>query len=254
MYSANDLTRELKQIYIVAQEDYDNERYQSYEFYISEYNRILKSLQENEMFMNLVPVLFVSEDRKAAWGVGYTSVEISRFREVIVKMKIILNQMDILVGTGDINVKQILTNIFTRFNQAVRQLRKRYSGRPTLDVDDEYDVQDLLHSLLKLHFDDIRAEEWTPSYAGGAKRMDFLLKNEQTVIEVKKTRKGLLDKEIGEQLLIDIETYKNHADCKTLLCFVYDPDGRIINPIGLENDLKKQSREDLEVEVFIYPK
>lgn len=254
MYSANDLTRELKQIYIVAQEDYDNERYQSYEFYISEYNRILKSLQENEMFVNLVPVLFVPEDRKAAWGVGYTSVEISRFREVIVKMKIILNQMDILVGNGDINVKQILTNIFTRFNQVVRQLRKRYSGRPTLDVDDEYDVQDLLHSLLKLHFDDIRAEEWTPSYAGGAKRMDFLLKNEKTVIEVKKTRKGLLDKEIGEQLLIDIETYKNHADCKTLLCFVYDPDGRIINPIGLENDLKKQSREDLEVEVFIYPK
>jgi hypothetical protein len=24
--------------------------------------------------------------------------------------------------------------------------------------------QDLLHTILKLHFDDIRPEEWTPSY------------------------------------------------------------------------------------------
>ena len=45
----------------------------------------------------------------------------------------------------------------------------------------------LLHALLLLYFDDIRAEEWTPSYAGKSARMDFLLKNEGVVIEVKKT-------------------------------------------------------------------
>jgi hypothetical protein len=69
-----------------------------------------------------------------------------------------------------------------RFHQIARQLRHRYNQRPTLEVEDEYDVQDLLYSLLRLHFDDIRPEEWTPSYAGKSARMDFLLKIEQVVI------------------------------------------------------------------------
>jgi len=122
----------------------------------------------------------------------------------------------------------------------------------TLSVEDEYDVQDLLHALLTLYFDDIRPEEWTPSYAGGSSRMDFLLKKEQIVLEVKKTRKGLGAKELGEQLLIDIQKYKEHPDCSTLFCFVYDPEGRIANPRGIENDLNK-TYNGLPVKVLITP-
>jgi hypothetical protein len=47
-----------------------------------------------------------------------------------------------------------------------RQLRKRHRDRATLIIADEYDVQDLLHALLRLEFDDVRPEENTPSYAG----------------------------------------------------------------------------------------
>jgi hypothetical protein len=65
-----------------------------------------------------------------------------------------------------------------RFHSVVRQLRSRHDGRTALVVEDEYDVQDLLHALLRLHFDDIRPEEWTPSYGGKSTRMDFLLKKE----------------------------------------------------------------------------
>ena len=72
--------------------------------------------------------------------------------------------------------------ILARFHQVVRQLLQRHDNRPTLDINDEYDMQDLLHALLWLFFDDIRAEEWTPSYAGGASRADFLLKAEKTFI------------------------------------------------------------------------
>ena len=138
-----------------------------------------------------------------------------------------------------------------RFHSVARQLRLRHQNRSTIEIEDEYDVQDLLHALLKIFFDDIRSEEWSPSYAGGSSRMDFLLKNEQIVVEVKKTRKGLTDKEIGEQLIIDIEKYKSHPDCKTLVCFVYDPEGMIANPKGLERDLSKKT--DLIVNVFIEP-
>jgi hypothetical protein len=102
-----------------------------------------------------------------------------------------------------------IERILLRFDRAARQLGHRHGSRPTLDVADEYDVQDLLHALLHLRFDDIRREEWTPSYAGKSSRMDFLLKAEKIVIEVKKTRDGLTMSEIGEQLVVDIDYYKN---------------------------------------------
>jgi len=95
---------------------------------------------------------------------------------------------------------------------------------------DEYDVQDLMHALLKQHFNDVRAEEWTPSYAGKSSRMDFLLKNEKLVLETKKTRLGLDHKAVGDELAVDIVRYKSHPDCLILACFVYDPECRIGNP------------------------
>ncbi|MCM1235590.1 MAG: hypothetical protein NC489_36285, partial [Ruminococcus flavefaciens] len=140
----------------------------------------------------------------------------------------------------DLSAIQNLNIIFSSFHKVVRQLRYRHSNRSALEIKDEYDVQDLLHALLKLYFDDIRPEEWTPSYAGSSSRVDFLLKNEKLVIEVKKTREGLEDKELGEQLIIDIDKYKAHPDCEKLVCFVYDPEERIHNPVGIMNDLNKQ--------------
>jgi len=147
----------------------------------------------------------------------------------------------------------IIENLCERFHLIVRQIKNRHDNRSTLVVEDEYDVQDLLHVLLKLHFEDIRPEEWTPSYAGGHARMDFLLKQEQIVIEVKKTRKALGAKEVGEQLIIDITKYKEHPDCKTLFCFVYDPKDRIANPRGIENDLNRDDGR-LPVRVLITPR
>lgn len=139
-----------------------------------------------------------------------------------------------------VDTDEILENIFLRFHKVVRQLRNRYNERNTLEIEDEYDVQDLLHALLHLYFNDIRAEEWTPSYAGKCARADFLLKSEKIVIEVKKTRKGLADRELGDQLIIDVDRYKVHPDCKKLVCFVYDPEGKIGNPDGIIDDLSKQ--------------
>lgn len=151
----------------------------------------------------------------------------------------------------DFNATLELENIFTKFHKVARQLRTRHKERPTLSIGDEYDVQDLLYALLLLHFDDVRAEEWTPSYAGSCVRMDFLLKDIQTVIEVKKTRPSMSSKDLGEELIIDIEKYQSHPDCKKLYCFVYDPEGYLGNPIGIKNDLETAHKDFLKV--FIKP-
>ena len=154
----------------------------------------------------------------------------------------------------DENILEKLELIFSNFHNVVRQLRQRYDGRDTISVDDEYDVQDLLHALLKIFFLDIRPEENTPSYAGTHRRMDFLLKTEKTVIEVKMTRATLKNKKVSEQLNDDIIVYKSHNDCDTLVCFIYDPDGWISNPIGFETDLSDQTSDDLQVKAYIFPK
>jgi len=157
-------------------------------------------------------------------------------------------------GTFDKNqtVKK-LKKILNCFDKIARQLRDRYDDRNTLEIKDEYDVQDLLHALLRLEFGDIRKEEWTPSYAGSSSRMDFLLKQEQIVLEVKKTSNRLKEKEIGDQLTIDIAHYQKHQNCRTLACFVYDPERYIRNPKGLENDLIAQSTPNMLVVVVVTP-
>ncbi len=57
---------------------------------------------------------------------------------------------------------RLVTTICDRFPIVANTLKERYDNRETLTIKDEYDVQDLLGALLKLHFDDVRPEEWTP--------------------------------------------------------------------------------------------
>jgi hypothetical protein len=111
----------------------------------------------------------------------------------------------------------------------------------------------LFAALLETRFEDVRREEWGPSYAGGATRVDFLLKNESVLCETKMTREGLTDRVLGEELIIDITHYKQRSDCKALVCFVYDPGHRLKNPQDLANDLSKQ-HDHLDVRVLIRPK
>lgn len=136
-----------------------------------------------------------------------------------------------------------IIGILERFPSFCRQLVERYNGRAKFEINDEYDVQDLVHALLRLNFDDVRDEEASPSYAGASSRQDFLLKKEKIVIEVKKTRKNLDARKISEELLIDMARYREHPDCDTLICFVYDPDRWVKNPKGVISDLERLDKE-----------
>ncbi len=99
--------------------------------------------------------------------------------------------------------------------------------------------------------DIIRPEDYVPSYAGGNSRIDFYLPKYETYIETKMTREGLRDKEVGEQLAIDIARYGDK--CKTLVCFIYDKGSFLSNPYGLISDLEALSSDRLQVKVYIAP-
>jgi hypothetical protein len=156
-------------------------------------------------------------------------------------------------SSDDIDSDLLLSHIFNNFSRFVHQLkRKRHNGRECF-ISDEYDVQDLLHAVLKLHFDDVRPEVWTPQYAGSSNRMDFLINDNQTAIEVKYAKDSHKDKQIGDELLIDLAKYSEYPNCKSLYCFIYDPDYCISNPKGLENDLNNKSTDSFKVKVFVRP-
>jgi len=144
----------------------------------------------------------------------------------------------------------LLERLLRRFHRVARQLKQRHDDRTIFSIQDEYDVQDLLHAILRGLFDDIRAEEHAPSYAGGGSRMDFLLKSEKIVLETKVASSSLRDKQIGEELIVDIKRYQAHPDCRRLMCFVYDPLGNLKNPSGLEADLSG-THDKLEVKVIV---
>jgi len=146
-----------------------------------------------------------------------------------------------------------LLQLAESFHRVAVRMRTRRSGRAPLLIKDEYDVQYVLGALLDTQFEDVRQEDWIPSYAGGATRVDFFLKMESTFVETKMMRDGLTDHKLGDELIIDIEHYKQRADCESLLCVVYDPEHRLKNPRGLENDLTKQ-HGTLAVTVIVRPK
>jgi hypothetical protein len=106
---------------------------------------------------------------------------------------------------------------------------------------------------LTIHFDDVRVEQWTPEYAGGAARMDFLLPEIESVVELKMTRPSLSTRQLGEQLIVDIAKYRAHPGCRALFCVVYDPEGRVSNPRGFESDLTKD-HDKLAVRVVVVPR
>lgn len=140
-----------------------------------------------------------------------------------------------------------------RFPLFVERLQHRQRRRPAMGVADEYDVQDLLHAILKLHFDDVRPEEWTPSYASNASRVDFLLPSERILIEAKMTRANLGQREVADQLIIDRARYETVPNVDHLVCLVYDPARRCTNPAAIETDLARTDGR-LRVNVVVCPR
>ncbi|MEN6517386.1 MAG: hypothetical protein ABFC38_04250 [Methanospirillum sp.] len=175
---------------------------------------------------------------------------IDYIEKFIRKIEVISQQSPVAI---DESAVVVVSRLCDRFHLIANQLQNRHDNRDTLIINDEYDVQDLLHALLSIHFDDIRPEEQTPSFAGGSSRMDFLLKREQIVIETKKTRIGLDAKKLRDELLLDIDCYRVHPNCRILICFVYDPESKIRNPRGIEEDLASCSTENLQVILIIRP-
>jgi hypothetical protein len=154
-------------------------------------------------------------------------------------------------ASASIDSVQIALVLGERFLDVSRQLQKRHGGRATLQVNDEHDAQDLYCALLRIFFTDVRKEEYTPSDAGSASRIDFLLPLHKLAIELKYSRPSMTKQTLGDELIVDRKKYKAHPGVSHLVCLVFDPPGHIENPRGLEADLSGY-QEGLAVTVRIF--
>lgn len=116
-------------------------------------------------------------------------------------------------------------------------VRGRRAGHAPLVLRDEYDLQDATETALRLLYDDVRPEERTPSYAGSSTTQDFLLREVNTMVEIKVTRPGRGNVQIRDEILIDSETYRAHPNVDRMVFVVFDIAGTITNAAGFERDL-----------------
>jgi hypothetical protein len=142
------------------------------------------------------------------------------------------------------------TERFRRLPAVLAILERELRGRPGIPIKDEYDLQRVLHALLRLETDDVEPEETTPRRAGGSYRIDFVLRREQVAIEVKMTRASLSAKDVRSQLVDDMFGYRGQVNVAALIAVVYDPHRRIDNPAGFELDINSDD-PDLLVRVVV---
>lgn len=149
------------------------------------------------------------------------------------------------------DLDELLLVLLKNLRRAMHPLTHRRKGAVALTFSSEYDVQDLLHALLRPWVADIRPEEFTPSYAGSGTRMDFLLPAHKTVIELKFVRDAAHARRVGDELIVDVDHYRKHPDCDTLWCVIYDPEHLIRNPDGLKDVEGSRSSKDGTVSVRV---
>jgi hypothetical protein len=123
-------------------------------------------------------------------------------------------------------VDAILTALDS-FPTTVQLLGRRPRGRTGIAVQDEYDVQWLLHALLSPFIPDLVPEDPAPSLAGSSSRLDFTSNKAKLGIEVKYLRKQSDTSRMREELMVDERHYQEHPYVDTVVAFVYDPENHV---------------------------
>ena len=145
----------------------------------------------------------------------------------------------------------VIEHIFHRFHRVACTQSERKDVDFVFDVSGEKEVQDLMHGLLRIHFDSVIKEETTEKVADTSSQIDFLMPDSKIGIEVKMGYHG--NRELRKQINDDKGLYVAHSRCDILLVYVYDPDYKVRNPVQFERDLSKNI-SGLDSRVFVLPK
>jgi len=198
------------------------------------------------------PSPFFPEDENplglSYWAYAYESTFRVPFQE---QKRILLEARQRLLSEGVAKPDlELVERVCERLPEFLAVMQDRGRDRPPIEIADEYDLQDVLHGLLRVYFEDVRTEDYAPERSGGRSRIDFVLRGEGILVEAKFARPGHGVKRIAEELIDDMERYRSHPDAEALVALVYDPGRVIVNSKALQRDLGGV-RDGLRVAVIV---
>ena len=132
-----------------------------------------------------------------------------------------------------------LVAALNEFQECVRYLNTRRSSGAVLNLNSEADVQDAVYLMLRPWVRDIVSESPTERHGNRYTIKDFITIQANTIIEIKYVRDAAHGRQISKEMHDDIETYRHHPSCRTIIFFVYDPDSLIPD----QDTLRRQIEE-----------
>jgi hypothetical protein len=142
-----------------------------------------------------------------------------------------------------------LEALLRRLPHVARQLRCRHGDRPPFPVEDIHDLEDLLRALLAVLYDGFGLEGRTPAYAPDH-RTDFRLQGGELALTAKRVTSADDEPRLAAELAEDVAHYQGCPGCRTLICCIYDPEGRLPDPRRLEAAWSRP-HDDLDVRCVV---
>lgn len=118
----------------------------------------------------------------------------------------------------------LIERVCKRLPQTARILASRSrKGRAPYDISDEYDVQDLLHAVLRAYLKFSVQEDPLPKISGAkSSRADISIEELGVLIEIKFARKPDDQRRIFDEYSQDLVLYAGWAHIKTLIFLIYN--------------------------------
>ncbi len=136
----------------------------------------------------------------------------------------------------NLSAKDLIIDILENFENAVIKItdpKERYGGKTAnpkktpktvIQIEDEYDVQDILYVILKTVFPTIKYENPLAKFGGSSTRLDFVLIEEGLILEVKQIKESERnDKKFIDQVKIDLQSYHVLDYLKEIVFFIFAP-------------------------------
>lgn len=252
--------------------------YTPFDFYSDYVFELFKNLRKDFPFESVYPQVIGTIERKIrpqvmdfmAWFSNYknyTSGEIfNKMNNQTFTLQPLEKLKQVVINSNmsfkysysefDRNLNKIFA-ILDRFRSISSPLLKRRKGKQVLKIKNEYDVQDILHVILKSIFPSVRCEEVVSTLSRRFLKIDFLLLKEKIAIECKYIRDSNHAKNFIVEIDNDIRPYSKHRDVSTLIIFVYDDNLFISDPNYLEKEysmVQKFRSKSIRVFLRVRPK
>jgi hypothetical protein len=219
----------------------------------------LKNEYEQNLITQILNWIYLDDDREPDLN-KFTENELDLFDIMILQdvQEKSIKQGILMTKFINLSSKDLIIQILDNFSNAIKKITiqsHRYGTdkqkRNILKIEDEYDVQDILYTMLKGVFPALNPEEPMGKVGAKSSRIDF--ETEGILIEVKMIKeKDKDEKNFIEQLKVDIQSYFVFPELKDLIFFIYAPDKTKIKDINnfktLEN---KQKIGDVEFDIKI---